>query len=99
MEDEGYSGTDISIIMWDSFMQSIKKVQSTTQFKKFCGSSHTNPSIMINNLLTPCSLGDTGTIEMAWMGVPRDELLEPAVCVMDMLQSLATTQTTMNAEK
>lgn len=54
---------------------------------------------MINNLLTPCSLGDTGTIEMAWMGVPRDELLEPAVCVMDMLQSLATTQITMNAEK
>ncbi|KAF6078411.1 hypothetical protein HJG60_009246 [Phyllostomus discolor] len=95
---EGYSGADISIIVRDSLMQPVRKVQSATHFKKVCGPSRTNPSIMINDLLTPCSPGDPGAMEMTWMDVPSDKLLEPVVCMSDMLRSLATTRPTVNAD-
>lgn len=36
---------------------------------------------MIDDLLTPCSPGDPGAIEMTWMDVPGDKLLEPVVCM------------------
>lgn len=29
----------------------------------------------------PCSPGDPGAIEMTWMDVPGDKLLEPVVCM------------------
>ncbi|KAJ1073288.1 hypothetical protein K5549_016691 [Capra hircus] len=95
---EGYSGADISVIVRDSLMQPVRKVQSATHFKKVCGPSRTNPSIMIDDLLTPCSPGDPGAMEMTWMDVPGDKLLEPVVCMSDMLRSLATTRPTVNAE-
>ncbi|KAM5134521.1 vacuolar protein sorting-associated protein 4A isoform 3-T4 [Callospermophilus lateralis] len=95
---EGYSGADISIIVRDSLMQPVRKVQSATHFKKVCGPSRTNPSIVIDDLLTPCSPGDPGAIEMTWMDVPSDKLLEPVVCMSDMLRSLATTRPTVNAD-
>ncbi|KAH1181641.1 hypothetical protein KIL84_005367 [Mauremys mutica] len=62
------------------------------------GPSRTNPSITVDDLLTPCSPGDPGAIEMTWMEVPSDKLLEPVICMSDMLRSLATTRPTVNAE-
>ncbi|XP_044515313.1 vacuolar protein sorting-associated protein 4A [Gracilinanus agilis] len=95
---DGYSGADISIIVRDSLMQPVRKVQSATHFKKVRGPSRTNPGVVIDDLLTPCSPGDPGAIEMTWMDVPSDKLLEPVVCMSDMLRSLATTRPTVNAE-
>uniref|UniRef100_A0A8C5Y6S9 Vacuolar protein sorting 4 homolog A n=1 Tax=Microcebus murinus TaxID=30608 RepID=A0A8C5Y6S9_MICMU len=54
--------------------------------------------VTIDDLLTPCSPGDPGAMEMTWMDVPGDKLLEPVVCMSDMLRSLATTRPTVNAE-
>ena len=36
---------------------------------------------MIDDLLTPCSPADPGAMEMTWMDVPGDKLLEPVVCM------------------
>ena len=36
---------------------------------------------MIDDLLTPCSPGDPEAMEMTWMDVPGDKLLEPVVCM------------------
>lgn len=48
---------------------------------KVRGSSWNSPDTMVDDLLTPCSPGDPGAIEMTWMDVPGDKLLEPVVCM------------------
>lgn len=45
------------------------------------GPSRTTPGALVDDLLTPCSPGDPGAIEMTWMEVPSDKLMEPIVCM------------------
>lgn len=52
---------------------------------------------MIDDLLTPCSPGDPGAIEMTWMDVPGDKLLEPVVCMVR--DPLGEDQKAQNREK
>lgn len=40
----------------------------------------------MNDLLTPCSPGDPSAVEMSWMEVPGDKLLEPIVCMVSKLK-------------
>ncbi|CAI9537170.1 unnamed protein product [Staurois parvus] len=95
---QGYSCADIIIIVRQAQMQTVLKVQSATHFKKVRGPSRTNPGVMMDDLLTPCSPIDSGATEMTWMEVPDDKLQEPVVCMSDMLQSLAMVRPTVNAE-
>ncbi|XP_037109549.1 vacuolar protein sorting-associated protein 4A isoform X2 [Syngnathus acus] len=95
---DGYSGADISIIVRDALMQPVRKVQSATHFKKVRGPSRSNNQVMVDDLLTPCSPGDPDALEMTWVDVPSDKLLEPIVCMTDMLRSLSTTRPTVNTE-
>jgi len=60
------------------------------------GPTRDNPNIMVDDLLTPCSPGDYGAVEMSWMNVPSDKLLEPVVNMQDMLLSLASSKPTVN---
>lgn len=48
---------------------------------KVRGSSWNNPGVVVEDLLTPCSPGDPNAIEMTWMDVPGEKLLEPVVCM------------------
>ncbi|KAL7299095.1 vacuolar protein sorting-associated protein 4B [Trichogramma pretiosum] len=95
---EGYSGADISIIVRDALMQPVRQVQTATHFKKVRGPSPKDNSIIVDDLLTPCSPGDPAAIEMNWMEVPGDKLFEPPVTLKDMLKSLSTTRPTVNEE-
>ena len=74
---EGYSGHDISMVVRDSLMQPVRKVQSATHFKRVSGPSRDNPDIIVHDLLTPCSPGDPGAQAMTWTDVPGDKLAEP----------------------
>uniref|UniRef100_A0A671YSR1 vesicle-fusing ATPase n=2 Tax=Sparus aurata TaxID=8175 RepID=A0A671YSR1_SPAAU len=95
---DGYSGADISIIVRDALMQPVRKVQSATHFKKVRGPSRADPNVIVDDLLTPCSPGDPNAIEMTWMEVPGEKLLEPVVCMSDMMRSQASTKPTVNEQ-
>ncbi|MGH0123776.1 UNVERIFIED_CONTAM: hypothetical protein FKN15_076241 [Acipenser sinensis] len=62
------------------------------------GSSREDPDRLVEDLLTPCSPGDPNAIEMTWMEVPGDKLLEPVVSMSDMLRSLTSTKPTVNQQ-
>lgn len=93
---EGYSGADISVLVRDSLMQPVRKVQTATHFRKVSGPSRTDPEVIVDDLLTPCSPGCPGAIEMSWMDVPGEKLLEPVVTMSDVLLSLANSKPTVN---
>ncbi|KAI9012158.1 P-loop containing nucleoside triphosphate hydrolase protein [Phycomyces nitens] len=92
---EGYSGSDISIIVRDALMQPIRKVQCATHFKWVNAPSRHNPD-EITPHLTPCSPGDPAAEERSWMDVDTDQLLEPELTVQDFLKAAQTTRPTVN---
>ena len=65
---------------------------------KVRGPSRDDPSVMVNDLLTPCSPGTAGAFEMSWVDVPGDKLYEPVVTMQDMLKSLGSQKKTVNDE-
>jgi vacuolar protein-sorting-associated protein 4 len=95
---DGYSGADISIIVRDALMQPVRKVQTATHFKKIRGPSPSDKSVIVDDLLVPCSPGDPGAIEMTWMEVDGSKLYEPPVTMNDMMKSLASTKPTVNED-
>ena len=79
LKSEGYSGADIGIVVREALMSPIRLIQTATHFKRVRGPSRTNPNLMVDDLLTPCSPGDSGAIEMTWMEISSDKLLEPPI--------------------
>ncbi|KAJ6614903.1 AAA-domain-containing protein [Mycena sp. CBHHK59/15] len=82
-QTEGFSGSDISVVVRDALMQPVRKVLSATHFKR------------VGQKWTPCSPGDPDAVEKSWTDVDSDELLEPPLKVADFLKSLSTTRPTV----
>mmetsp|Transcript_3165 Transcript_3165/g.4629 ORF Transcript_3165/g.4629 Transcript_3165/m.4629 type:complete len:443 (-) Transcript_3165:81-1409(-) len=92
---EGYSGSDIAIAVRDALMCPVRKVQNATHFKRLPRTTADNQQ---DYGLTPCSPGDPQAIEMTWIDVPTDKLIEPPVVAKDFLRALANTRPSVNKD-
>ena len=87
---DGYSGSDIAIVVRDALMQPVRKVISATHFKQV-----QDPEDASRIKWTPCSPGDPDAVEKTWSDVESDELLEPTLRLNDFLKSLESTRPTV----
>lgn len=53
----------------------------SSSYTQVQGSSWNHPNLVVDDLLTPCSPGDPDAIEMTWMDVNGEKLMEPIVCM------------------
>lgn len=89
-ETEGYSGSDISIAVQDALMQPVRKIQTATHYKKV--------DVDGTEMLTPCSPGDTGAMEMTWVDVDSEKLLEPPLAVKDFMRAVKSARPTVSGD-
>jgi len=89
---EGYSGSDVSIIVRDAMMQPVRAVQMATHFKKVSGPDRDDSNKIVHDYLTPCSPGDPDAIEMTWIQVEGSKLKEPEISFNDFLKSLKSSR-------
>ena len=94
---EGFSGSDIAVLVRDALMEPIRKVQLATHFKKVMAKNRSDPTKETIHY-TPCSPGDSGGIEMSWTGIGSDELLEPHLVYADFLRAASTVRPSVNNE-
>ncbi|KAF5339320.1 hypothetical protein D9611_009896 [Ephemerocybe angulata] len=87
---EGYSGSDIAIVVRDALMQPVRKVIAATHFKQLSDPDSGDVK------WTPCSHGDPKAVEKTWTDIGSDELLEPPLKLTDFLKSLEATPPTVN---
>ncbi|OQE24961.1 hypothetical protein PENFLA_c009G07906 [Penicillium flavigenum] len=87
---EGYSGSDISISVQDALMQPIRKIQGATHYKKVLDEGVEK--------LTPCSPGDPGAMEMTWLDVDAEKLLEPPLVLKDFIKAVKNSRPTVSGE-
>eukprot|EP01128_Nolandella_sp_AFSM9_P007035 TRINITY_DN3756_c0_g1_i1.p1 TRINITY_DN3756_c0_g1~~TRINITY_DN3756_c0_g1_i1.p1 ORF type:complete len:445 (+),score=98.96 TRINITY_DN3756_c0_g1_i1:36-1337(+) len=94
---EGYSGSDIKTCVREALMMPVRIVQNATHFKKVRGPDRTDPT-KIRDYLTPCSPGDPAGMEMTWMDLEGEELMEPALTASHFQQSIRNTRPSVGPE-
>jgi len=93
---ELYSGSDIATVVRDAMMQPIRSLQSATHFKKTTGPSRNDPSVIVDDLLEPCSPGDEGAIEMTWENIDPNKLSILKISYKDFQRSLKQNRPTVS---
>lgn len=89
MVTEGYSGSDISVLVRQALMEPIRTIQIATHFKVVSAPDPKDPSKLRHDMLLPCSPGDPQGVEMSLMQIDDPErLLPPPVTRDDFLKAL-----------
>jgi len=92
---EGYSGSDIAVVVREALMMPVRIVQDATHFKKVLGKDRNNQNIN-KTYWQPCSPGDPEAVPMTWMDMNGEDLLEPPVSKRHFIQSIKTTRPSVN---
>ncbi|KAJ1795470.1 Vacuolar protein sorting-associated protein 4, partial [Coemansia sp. RSA 2399] len=94
---DGYSGSDIAVIVRDALMQPIRKVQMATHFKGVVRPvDRLQPQGAQRQCWTPCSPGDADAVEKTWAEVSSEELWEPDLVYSDFLKAVKNSRPTVN---
>eukprot|EP01103_Thecamoeba_quadrilineata_P005279 TRINITY_DN150_c0_g3_i1.p1 TRINITY_DN150_c0_g3~~TRINITY_DN150_c0_g3_i1.p1 ORF type:complete len:427 (-),score=93.68 TRINITY_DN150_c0_g3_i1:126-1406(-) len=94
----GFSGSDIENVVSDAIMAPIRTLTEATHFKVVSAPDRDDPRKKRNDYLTPCSPGDPKAMEMSWVEVPGDRLLEPIVNKRDLMSAVRRARPTVSKE-
>ncbi|KAJ1645049.1 Vacuolar protein sorting-associated protein 4 [Dispira simplex] len=97
LKTEGFSGSDIQVVVRDALMQPIRKVQTATHFKYISRTLPSDPST-VQKGWAPCSPGDPDAVEKSWMDLEAHELLEPDLVARDFLRAVRRARPTVSEE-
>ncbi|EDR29570.1 vacuolar protein sorting-associating protein 4A, putative [Entamoeba dispar SAW760] len=92
-----YSGSDIATLCKDAIYQPVRTLQAATHFKYVTGPSPITGEIQ-NDLVTPCSPGDKGAMEMNWKQIEGSKLVVPPVTMMDFMKSIKNSRSSISIE-
>ncbi|KAJ2804973.1 Vacuolar protein sorting-associated protein 4 [Coemansia helicoidea] len=96
---DGYSGSDIAVIVRDALMQPIRKVQLATHFKQVRQpADRSEPGGPQRDYWTPCSPGDPQAVEKTWNEVGGNDLWEPDLTLTDFIKAVKNSRPTVNDE-
>jgi len=103
---EGFSGSDIAVVVRDALMEPVRKVQSATHFKTVRREEYEAregkswPPLPDGTIpeekVTPCSPGDPDAIEKTWMEINANELLEPELVLADFVKAVQMGRKSVN---
>lgn len=96
-QTDGYSGSDIAVVVRDALMQPVRKVLSATHFREVQVPSKDDPSVMVTKL-EPCSPGAPGAMEKTWNDVKSDELHEPPLTLNDFVRAIGSARPTVTPD-
>ena len=93
---DGYSGSDISIVVHDALLMPVRKVQRSTHFKQVWGVD--NNGTEREDMLTPCSPGDPLAEPMSWMEIDGNLLKVPVLSLDDLFSALKNNRPSVGPE-
>jgi len=92
---DGYSGSDVAVVVREALMMPVRMVQGATHFKRVMSPDRKNKDVLVS-FWTPCSPGDPEAQGMTWIDIKGEELLEPMVTKRHFKQSIVSTKPTVN---
>jgi vacuolar protein-sorting-associated protein 4 len=102
---DGYSGSDISIVVREALMMPVRQVQNATHFKRLL---EVDPDLFdrqgINfdpskDYYTPCSPGDPNGEAKTWLEIDGQCLIPPIVTKSHFMRSIRNTRPTVNRDE
>jgi vacuolar protein-sorting-associated protein 4 len=88
---EGYSGSDINVLVRNAMMESVRTLQVATHFKRVMGPDPDNAAQVCPNRLVPCSPGDPEGFPMSLTDITEPKMVMPLpVTKLDFLKAIRT---------
>lgn len=91
---EGYSGSDLSVLVRDALMAPVRKLMEATHFKPV---SKVKDGQKVSKW-QPCSPGDRGAVERTWTDVASEELEEPTLVKSDFIKAIHSVKASVNKD-
>lgn len=91
---DGYSGSDIAVLVRDAIMQPVRTLQNATSFKHVV----VDEDGVQKEMITPCSPSDPDAQRMSLMAVDPEKLLVPKVTRNDFLLALTSTKPSVDRD-